>query len=222
MTLAQLIARFRTDANDKAQPYFWDDTEVTAWLNDAVDEAAIRGRLIHESANPSMCRIAVAVGQTVCNLHPTMYELDYLGFVVEGDQCVPTIRLVSQDDLNVDMPNWRQCEGDPKYAIQGDKSLRLVPKPTRSGVLVIEGYRLPKTPLEANDDTPEINAAHHVHLIQWVLHRAFSIPDTEAFDPNRAAIAEDAFTKYFGIRPDSDLRRITREDVQHHVQSFWP
>lgn len=222
MNLTDLIARFRTDANDKAQPYFWEDAEVTAWLNDAQEEAVIRGRLIHESANPSMCNIALAAGQSVCNIHQTMYELDYLGYQTTGQADVSCLRLVSQDYLNSDVKNWRQLEGTPKYAIQSDKGLRIVPKPLLAGVLMIEGYRLPKTPMEGGDDEPEINKAHHRQLIFWVLHRAFSIPDTEAFDPNRAAIAEREFTQYFGLRPDVDLRRITREDVQHHVQAFWP
>jgi len=222
MNLSQLIARFRTDANDKAQPYFWGDDEITAWLNDAVEEAAIRGRLIHESSNASMCRIAVLANQSVYKLHPSMYELDSLMFQVTGDSCIKPVCLVSQDYLNEFMPDWRQCTGDPEYAIQSDKGLRLTPTPSRDGVLMIEGYRLPKQQMEADDDTPEINAAHHRHLIHWALHKGFSIPDTESFDPNRSNTAEAAFTQYFGIRPDSDLRRTTREDVPHHVEAYWP
>ena len=221
MNLTALIARFRTDANDKAQPYFWEDAEVIAWFNDAVEEAAIRGRLIHESANPSMCRINLAVGQSVCALHPTMYELDYLAYQETGQSSVNCLRLVSQDYLNNEVRDWRQLEGAPKYAIQGDKGLRVVPKPLVAGVVLVEGYRLPKTPIEGGDDEPEINKAHHRHLVYWVLHRAFCIPDTEAFDQNRAKVAESEFTQYFGERPDVDLRRITREDVEHHVQAFW-
>ncbi|WP_442757332.1 phage adaptor protein, partial [Pseudomonas aeruginosa] len=49
MTLADLIRRVRTDANDMVEPYFWSDQDVADWLNDAVREAAVRGRLIHES-----------------------------------------------------------------------------------------------------------------------------------------------------------------------------
>ncbi len=221
MILSDLIDRFRTDANDKAQPYFWEDKEVIAWFNDAIIEAVIRGRLIHESANPSMCRISLSTGQTVCNLHKTMYELDYLAYQATGQTHVSIVCLVSQDYLNHSIPNWRQLEGVPKYAIQGDKGLRVVPKPLSDGVLMVEGYRLPKTPLEVGDDEPEINEAHHQHLIQWVLHKAFSIPDTEGFDPNRASKAESAFTLYFGARPDVDLRRITREDTPQNVKAFW-
>lgn len=58
---------------------------------------------------------------------------------------------------------------------------------------------------------------HHPHLVEWALHKAFSVPDAEFFDPNRAQIAEAKFIDYFGERPDSDLRRITREDVPQHM-----
>ena len=58
--------------------------------------------------------------------------------------------------------------------------------------------------------------AHHEHLIDWALHRAFSVPDAETFDQHRADLAERAFTEYFGLLPDSDMRRITRHDVVHH------
>ena len=76
--------------------------------------------------------------------------------------------------------------------------------------------------MELDGDVPEINQIHHVHLIQWALHKAYSVPDSEFFDPNRSALAEQEFTDYFGPRPDSDVRRITREDVPHVVQPFMP
>ena len=41
------------------------------------------------------------------------------------------------------------------------------------------------------------------------------------FDKERAAISLKAFNDYFGLRPDSDLRRKTREDVVHHVEAFF-
>lgn len=222
MNLQALISRFRTDANDKAAPYFWSDADVTAWLNDAVNEAAIRGRLIHESSNPGMCKINIVPGQSVYSIHPTMFELDYLTFKATGESKGNRVWLMSQDDLNDDVPDWRDRTGDPTYAVQGDKNLRLAPMPIRAGVLSIEGYRLPRVPMEGMDDSPEINSAHHAYLVQWALHRAFSIPDSEMFDPNRSALAEQEFTRYFGLRPDSDLRRITREDRPHNVKPFWP
>ena len=225
MTLAELISRVRTDANDKVVPYFWSDEEITAWLNDAIDEAAVRGRLIHESAIPEVCVVSVQAGTAVYPIHAALYELDHVSFAPSNGDKTEHIALKSVEQLDGITSSWRERSGSPMYALQGDKSLRLVPKPDFDGVLRLEGYRLPMSKmLLADKDTaePEINQAHHVHLVNWVLHRGFSIPDMEAFDQQRSDIAEEAFTSYFGIRPDSDLRRETREDVQHHVEAFWP
>lgn len=222
MNLAELIRRYRTDANDKVVPYFATDEEVTAWLNDAVAEAAIRGRLIHESDDPDMCSIAVVADTSVYSLHAAMYELSHLSFKrdAQAERC--PVMLVSTEWLDAGMPGWRDCAGLPKFAVQSDKSLRLVPRPIEAGTLLLEGYRLPLAPMvSADTDQPELNEAHHRHLVQWVLHQAFSVPDTEFFDPDRAARAEAMFTQYFGARPDSDMRRETREDVPQHVTPFW-
>ena len=95
-------------------------------------------------------------------------------------------------------------------------------RPSTAGTLYLEGYRLPLKPLVNDTDKPEINQAHHRNLVHWALHRAFSKPDSETIDPQRAATAEAAFTRYFGIAPDSDMRRQTREDVLHVNKVFFP
>lgn len=76
----------------------------------------------------------------------------------------------------------------------------------------MEVYRLPIKLLVNDSDKPEIHEAHHAYLVHWALHRAFSKPDSDGFDPQRADTSERAFTDYFGPRPDSDLRRSTRHD----------
>jgi hypothetical protein len=222
MTLAELIRQYRVAAHDTVEPYFVEDSDLITLFNEAVDEAAVRGRLIHESASPAVCTIAVKAGQTVCKLHPALYEIDHLAFKRDGEPRRAPLRLSSTEELDDVWPQWRDEQGDPEYAIQTDKQLRLVPAPLNDGVVLLEGYRLPMTPMEGNDDEPEINAAHHRHLYQWVMHRVFSIPDAETFDQSRAGQALALFTGYFGDRPDADLRRITREDVAHTVKGYWP
>lgn len=225
MTLADLIARYRLDANDKAEPYFLSDEDVTGFVNDALREACVRGRLIHESLSPDVCSITVQAGVAVYPLHPALYELTYVGFYSADGSLPHMLPVVSTEWLDSRLPDWRSSTGSPRYVVQDDTSLRIVPSPDGFGTIKLEGYRAPLEPLLlADKDTarPEIHEAHHANLIQWVLHRVFSIPDMEMFDPNRAAIAGEAFTRYFGIRPDADMRRLTREDVPHHVEAFWP
>ena len=224
MQLSYLISRFRTLANDKVEPYFIDDDSVIDWLNDAVSEACIRGRLLHESQNNDVCKIAVLTGSSRYQLHESLYELSRIWFEPSDGTKGQYLTLMSAELLDhyYDGENWRVKQGKPEHIVQDDTGVRLVPIPILDGELQLEGYRVPINQMEDDTDVPEINSIHHVHLIQWILHKAFSVPDSEFFDPNRSAIAEQAFTDYFGIRPDSDLRRITREDTPHHVQPFMP
>lgn len=226
MTLKELIDRFRNAAMDTVEPYLWGDEAITQWLNDAVAEAAVRGRLLHESSNADVCRIAVTSGSAVYPLHPALYELDYIAFRVEGALSAQPVRLVSTEYLDSMWPSWRdevlRSNGSGAlYAVQYEESIRLAPRPKVNGELILEGYRLPLSPMADEEDTPEIHLAHHEYLVHWALHKAFSIPDSEIFDQERADRSEAAFEQYFGPRPDADLRRLTREDVPHHVKAFW-
>lgn len=223
MTLVELIARFRSASNDKVEPYFWSDEDVTQWLNDAQEEAAIRARLIHESDSASLCEIKTTAGNAVYQLNPQMYEITHASWDEDGTRSYCLLSLTSTEALDKNDRHWRTRPASiPHSVIQTDRSVRIVPAPKSDGTLVIEAYRLPKSLMESQDDELEINQAHHRHLVSWALYKAFSVPDAEMFDSNRAQIAAAEFERYFGIQTDSDLRRTTRHDVEHHVDSFWP
>lgn len=224
MTLDDLIGIVRTDAKDDTEPYFWSDEQITGWLNEAAAEAALRGRLIHESADSTVCDIPVTAGTAVHDLHPSLYELDYVSFTETGADAPCRLPILSREKLDTLAPDWRQETGTPRYALQDDTRIRLSPTPDADGTLRVEGYRTPLAPMALANratDTPELKPIHHVHLSHFALYRGFSIPDMEMFDQERADRALGAFTNYFGLRPDSDLRRITREDTPHHVEAFW-
>lgn len=220
MTLEELIRRFRALSNDREQPYLWSDEDVTDWLNDAQKQACVRGRLLREEVLPAMCRIALKPDQYTYKLHEAAYEIIHLRILPANGGCARTITLKSREWLDNEFPGWRDDTQSARFAIQDDTSIRLVGKITEGDVLALECYRLPIKRLLGEMDKPEIHAAHHDHLIDWALHCAYSVPDAEAFDPQRAALAEQAFTEYFGPLPDSDMRRITRHDVAHHNATF--
>lgn len=212
LTLQQMLAQFRRDAQDTKEPHLWEDEQAIFWLNEAESEAAVRKRLLHESSNPLMCEIQLVPGQATYPLHPAMYELTWLAREEDGAQLdQPSIK--SLEWLDRKHPDWRtRCDHILPFVVQNETSLRLATPPRAPGVLRLEGYRLPAKPMKCDRDTPEIHAAHHAKLVLWALFRAFSQPDADGFDPQRAAKAEAEFTAYFGQRPDADLRRDTRED----------
>ena len=214
MNLEELIASFREDATDKVAPYLWEDETVTRWLNEAQEEAAVRGRLLLDDSTPAVTTIAVVAGQASYQLHPKVYEIAHLRWQPSAAaHRVKAVDLVTREWLDRNHPDWRvRLDCDAPYAIQTEGALRLVPTPRDAGSLVLEAYRLPLKPLINEGDKPEIHAASHSYLVYWALHKAFSQPDSDGFDPQRAATAEATFTGYFGARPDADMRRSTRHD----------
>lgn len=222
MNLEQLIGQFRIDADDLVpQSYLWDDEWIAAWLTEAQAEAAIRGRLLFEAADPAICEIAVSAGVATYPLHKALYELEHLRFKATGASMGERVHIKTREELDRICPGWRdRSDSRPRFAIQDDTRITLVERPSVAGTLYVEGYRVPVKSLANDTDKPEINEAHHRHLVHWALHRAFGKPDADAFDPNRAASEEAKFTAYFGPRPDANLRRSTRHDEVQTNKSF--
>lgn len=228
MTLADLIRRFRTLAKDVAQPYRAEDEDVIDWLNDAQAQACVRGRLLVAEGDAGLCHIPLTMGQTAYQLHRAVYELIHLQ-LRSATGCTRPVVLKSREWLEAEVQGWRNYPRPVCMAIQTDTGLRMVGQVEDGDVLELEGYRLPMDSMAAPADpedpqavwpSPEIHEAHHEHLVQWALHKAFSVPDSELFDPERSVLSERAFTDYFGILPDSGMRRETRQDVQHYVRGY--
>ena len=221
MNLEDLIRRFRVRANDVAEPHLFAEQDVIDWLNDAEEQACVRGRLIREHELDAVCRIPLTPGTHTYALHPLVYEIiSMLITPASGRKRHVTLR--SREWLDYHLSEWRECTLPAEIAIQDDTTVRIVGAVEAGDTLELECYRLPLRPMANDTDRPEIHRAHHQHLIDWALHRAFSVPDAETFDPNRAALAEQAFTRYFGLLPDSDMRRITRHDQPHHNEVLMP
>lgn len=223
MTLEQLIARFRIDADDLVpNPYHWLDEWLIDWANEAQSEAAVRARLLLDDFTPSLCEIAVVAGQASYPLHPKVYEVATIAFKASGADRRNGLELMSREKLDRMQPGWRDLPQDtPRFAIQSESRLRLAPIPSQDGQLLLEAYRLPLKALANDNDKPEIHEAHHPYLVQWMLYRAFSRPDSDTRDPGRAAVALDVFERYFGPRPDADLRRSTRHDEAHATVGYF-
>lgn len=222
MNLERLISRFRVEAEDTLAPYLWEDEWLIDWLNEAQAEAALRARLLLDDFTPAVCQIAVTAGEASYALHSKAYEIATIAFKVAGAARRSDLDLVSREKLDRICPEWRDLPArSPRFAIQTDSRLRLVPVPDQDGMLLLEAYRLPLKQLANDQDKPEIHEAHHLHLVQWALFRAFSKPDADARDPQRAATAYEAFERYFGPLPDADLRRATRQDEAHANVGYY-
>ena len=228
MNLEQLRRQFRALAKDTVERFLFEDEDIADWLTEAEAEAAVRGRLLLEDMSPAVCVLPVSVGQAGYKLHPKLYELVNVRFKAFGDTRSEPLQLVSREWMNDNVRDWRDADNwsytsaSCRYAVQSETGLRIVPVPDVAGELLIEGYRLPLKPLQSDADKPEIHEASHAKLVHWALHRAFSVPDSETFDPQRSQNALAEFTRHFGLPVDADLRRSTRVDQVQHNTAYPP
>lgn len=215
-----LIAQFRREADDKVLPYLWSDDDVIAWLDEAEQEAAIRAHLLPEKTDAAICQVAVTADVASYSLHTSVLDISYARFETAGGDKM-RLQVVSPDGMDTIWACWRDAISDrPRYLIQDEQTATLVPTPSESGTLQLEVHRLPLESIESRG-APEIGLAHHRHLVNWVLFKAFSKPDAETIDPARAAKAEEEFIRYFGLRHDAQLGRDMSADQPHHNIAIW-
>ncbi len=220
MTLEQLIAQFRIDSEDKLEPYLFSDESIIQWLNEAQDEACIRSLLLKDWETESVCVIPVAANATTHTLHPSIINITWAEFTVTGGTESVVLWQTDEYELDRKRPDWRKASEEPRDYIHNDTTLRFGCVPPE-GMLKLEVNRLPLYPMAGDSDSPEIASIHHRKLVYWALFRAFSIPDSETLDPNRAAAADAEFTQAFGQRVDATARRNSESTRAHHNIVSW-
>lgn len=256
MNLQQLRDRFRKRADDLVVPYFWDNETVAAKLNEAVAEACVRARLLFDEGS-RQCRVPIVYGKAVYTIDPSIYEI-VDAWITSSAQSDPNNGrvLIGTSQTAMDQQNdmttrrssfsnasrsfyqntlpywagghWRTWKGQPRYYIQDQSRLQLVPEPVSAGtqtlMLNLAVYRTPLCSEEMvnTDDCPVIPNHWHERLIDWALYRAFSDKDSEKNDDARSAAALAAFEDSFGKRQDANVIRKQNERRRRTVGSVWP
>ena len=219
MNLEQLQASFYEDAHDKEERKFWSLDVVASHLSEAQEEAAIRGRLLY--FDDEFGEVATTAGTASYRLDQRIFEIVHASWAPAGTTRFDRLYIASVEEMDSRCSDWRSERSHrPEYLIHMDTQVRLPGVQTRDGTLKLEGYRLPMGDMKNDGDRPEIHEANHVNLLDWALHKAFSMPDSDGFDPGRSAAHEDKFTRRFGPLPDSDMRRSTRADEVQRNESY--
>ena len=107
MKVDDFIARFRAAVADEVHGQFWSDAEIVSYLNEAVQEACERAKLIEDRSMP----LALVPGQDTYDLHPSVFEIKRLTF--RGRPLDET----SVEELDCDAPGWELRSGEPRCFI---------------------------------------------------------------------------------------------------------
>ena len=218
MNLSELVAAFRTRADDEVQPYLWEDTEVALYLNEAEREAAQRALLIQDETTAAVCTLTLAAGTASYALHASILKVERATLASTGD----ILTVSSREKLDQSWPGWETATGTPRYVVEnGDGNATVVPTPAANDSLALIVKRMPLADMEADNDTPEIPLRHHYRMLDWELHLAFLKPDADAHNPKAADYHEARFERSFGYRHDANVQRKQRERQPHTTKSAW-
>lgn len=223
MKVADFITEFRDTVADHIEPPFWTSENIVRYLNEAVQEACERAKLIEDRLTPQVCSITLTAGESTYSLHPSV--LDIKRITLRGRPLTET----SVEALDCECSNWESRTGIPRQYIFEQASggqpakVRLVSIPAEADTLALTVCRGALKPLSADIDTatPEIPPRFHERLMDWVLHRAYLKQDADAFDPGKAAVSLALFVQAFGERPDANVQRKRRDKRPPLVRSSW-
>lgn len=201
-SLRQLLDDCREELDDTVAPHLWGDELLIRYLNEAVEEACIRARLLVESRRTNICSVALKAGQADYTLHPSIYVIRRA--VLEDRQGEPLLRTTSAV-LDGCREQWRTEQGRPRYLVRDRQAreISLSPVPAEDGALLLTVWRMPEAGevMEDDGDEPVIDAIHHRKLVHWACHRAFNKRDVERYSSQDADRQVGMFIDYFGDRP---------------------
>lgn len=221
--LGQLIVDCRDELDDSVEPYLWDDDYLTARLNDAVNEAAIRARLLVESTRSDICQIALVAGQAEYTLHPSIVVIRRASLA--SDRSTPLCRTTTSV-LDGCSSTWRTETGTPEYVVRDGqtRSITVVPTPAADDVLHLTVWRLPteEEVMEDDSDEPVIDPMYHDKLFHWAVFRALTKRDVEQQSTRDADRHLTEFETTFGPRPTAaQLQVLATDPVSGTMPNFF-
>lgn len=198
MTLGEIIALFRQQADDATSRPLWDDTELAVWANEAEIEACRRARLLIDSRTPELCQIQLVPGEAFYPLDP---RIIYLRRVKLASRTIP-LEHCDYRDMDWNAPGWESHTGQVMSYVRGldTSQLRIYKIPTVADTVNLLIVREPLEPMVDPSDTPEINPRWHKNLADWMLYRGYSRKEAQTSDMELALKHLAMFEGEFGTR----------------------
>ena len=204
MTVNDFIAVFRSDMQDAVAPYLWSDDDIVRYLNDAVDEAAERARLIEDSTSAACCQITLVPDQATYPLHTSVFHVKR---VTLAGKPLSESSVEVEDERNT---TWESASsGDPsRFIVNGQATtITLVPAPAEAGTLKLTVYRTSLARLTTGTSQIELKQVYHARLKDWAYRCAYLKQDSETLNESKAGEHEAKFERAFGVRPSADTQR---------------
>lgn len=230
MNLGQLLVETRGELDDPLQPgdagqgsliippgddlepdrdSLWKTSELTSFINQAVEEVAIRSRMLSDSTTDDICIITTVAGQ---HSYPLDFRILHIHRVLlEGDTSALLLH-ITVAMLDNSIFSWQSRTGTPTHYFLdlNAGSLALFPVPDSEVSIRMTVSRLPLADMVDELEEPEISPAYHHQLVDWACYRAFLKDESETLNPDKSAQRLMAFERIFGKRPTARSAHLNR------------
>lgn len=196
MTLKELRDRCRREMKDTVKPYLAGDEDIDAWLNEAETEAARRAFLLVDSSSEAT-QLEIGAGDIGAELHEAVIYVRRARLASTKRPLVATVAR-TMDEMS---PSWEEATASTPQRFVPDWQtgyFRVYPPSKVADTINLTVVRKPLKPMVEDSDSPELREHYHPMLLDWAKFRAYSVPDSDLFNANKAALHEAAFIKNFG------------------------
>lgn len=198
MKTRELLDFTRIALRDRKKPYLWSDDELIGHLAEGEEKACRGSLLIRDASTPEVCKLSL-------NTTKQGYELDprviFVRRFAVATRSKPLAK-VSYRDLDISEPGWIGRVGTPdKWCMDYESGkVWLNRKPSAADVVNMLTIRVPLVPMSVSrlEQTPEIIVPYHRPLHHWACFRAYSKPDSDTQDDDKAMFHYNAFIAEFG------------------------
>ncbi|HOU64410.1 MAG TPA: hypothetical protein PK861_00055 [Thermomonas sp.] len=198
MLPSDLLIAFREEMADKAQPYLWPDDFIIGAIDDAQKQFARKTDGIPDSTTSAVVDLVVApdgsgLYSDVVLLDPRVLKIRSARRGDNGRE----VEVLNEEDMPTRGMYFDSLPGRVRAMITGmdETSVRVWPFPNEDVTIKLSVFRLPLVTI--TDDEPlEIPLQHHLGLLLWMKHRAYSVHDAETYDKTKAADFKAEFETY--------------------------
>ncbi|MCD5994152.1 hypothetical protein KDX38_11015 [Pseudomonas sp. CDFA 602] len=178
-TVGALIKAFREDEKDAIEPYFWSDSQLVRWTNEALTEFAEQSQSIRDE-DSDVTLIPYRAGEDRFELDPCI--IDVVAAWVDGQPHCRLSRACSPIGNGFRGGYWLAYNGcSSHFHFNPVGILKLHPKPSEAGAVRLQVIRRPVAELTKCDRIPDMLASDRRHLLAYVSYKAYRVNEGETY-----------------------------------------
>lgn len=217
MNRTELVADLRGVLDDEAEPYLWDSTKLVRNLDEAVDEACMRGHLLQASATQ-----AITLGTREYAMREGWYQITGGNISTRPGL---DMRILGSSVAADEDPDYQRVTGVPEAIVmEREGYYALSPVPDAEATLTLYGYRVPTAAERMAQAGPSstpvaVPRMHHAALVHWAAARAYQTRDADAGDLERSQYHASQFATTFGPPVSAQLIVLRRRIRGYRVKA---